>query len=91
MIVRLISGLVLGVFFYGGLWMTVRHVATTRHPFAVMLGSLLGRTAVTLAGFVVLIGAHWQNAVWGLIGFTGARFLLRWDGSPRLQRKRACT
>jgi F1F0 ATPase subunit 2 len=80
MILHLIFGLLLGIFFFGGLWLTVRHLATTRYPFAVTLGSLFVRSAVTLAGFYVLIGGHWQNAVWGLIGFTAARFLLRWEG-----------
>ena len=85
MIVRLIGGLLLGAVFYGGLWLTVRWLAKTRHPFAVMLGSLMLRTAVTLAGFVVIIGHRWQNALTALIGFTAARFLL-----PR-ERGRTCT
>jgi F1F0 ATPase subunit 2 len=85
MMPRLICGLLLGVFFYGGLSLTVRRLATTRHPFAVTLGSLFVRTAVAVAGFFFLIGGHWQNALWALAGFTAARFLLRWE------RKRLCT
>lgn len=80
MILRLVCGLLLGIFFYGGLWLTVRRLLITDHPFAVTLGSLLARSAVTLTGFILLIGAHWQNAVWALIGFTAARFLLSWQG-----------
>jgi len=80
MILRFVCGFLLGIFFYGGLWLTVRRLATTGHPFAVTLGSLFARGAVTLAGFFLLIGGHWQNAVWALIGFTASRLLLGWKG-----------
>ena len=43
MILRFGFGILLGVFFYGGLWLTVRNLATTRHPFALTLGSLVLR------------------------------------------------
>lgn len=83
MIARFAFGLLLGVFFYGGLWLTVRRLATARHPFALTLGSLFLRTGVTLAGFLCVIGGRWQNAVVALIGFTAARFLLRFEGTKR--------
>lgn len=84
MILRFLFGLLLGVFFYGGLWLTVRRLGATRHPFALTLGSLFVRTVVTLAGFLFVIGGRWQNAVVALLGFTAARFLL-----PR-ERSRRC-
>jgi len=76
MILRVAFGLLIGIFFYGGLWLTVQRLATTRHPFALSLGSLLMRMVVALAGFFLLIGGRWQNAAAALIGFTAARFLL---------------
>lgn len=76
MILRFLFGALLGIFFYGGLWLTVRRLATTAHPFAVMLASLLLRSAVTVAGFVLITGHRWQNALTALIGFTAVRFLL---------------
>lgn len=77
------GGLLLGLFFYGGLWATVRWLAKTRHPFAVTLVSLFVRSAVTLAGFLLLIGRNWRNAVWALVGFTLARFVLRTERGMR--------
>jgi len=76
MILRFAFGILLGVFFYGGLWLTVRNLATTRHPFALTLGSLLLRMTVTLAGFFLLIDGHWQYAAASLLGFTTVRLLL---------------
>lgn len=76
MILRVAFGILIGIFFYGGLWLTVGRLATARHPFALSLGSLLVRMAVALAGFFFSIGGRWQNAAATLIGFTAARFLL---------------
>jgi F1F0 ATPase subunit 2 len=88
MILRLafdmMGGILLGVFFYGGLWLTVRRLPTTRHPMALTLGSLLLRMALTLAGFFLVIGGRWQNAVTLLVGFTAARLFL-------VNRRTPCT
>jgi len=84
MILRLVFGILLGLFFYGGLWLTVRRLPAARYPFALTLGSLMLRAVVTLAGFFFIIGGRWQNAIVALLGFTAARFLL-----PR-ERSRPC-
>jgi F1F0 ATPase subunit 2 len=80
MILRLafdtMRGILLGVLFYGGLWLTVRRFPTTHHPLALALGSLLLRMAITLAGFYLIIDGQWQNAVAALAGFTAARVLI---------------
>ena len=76
MILRFGFGILLGIFFYAGLWLTVRRLATTRHPFALILGSLILRMSVALAGFLVVLSGRWQNAAAALVGFTGARLLL---------------
>jgi F1F0 ATPase subunit 2 len=80
----MMGGTLLGVFFYGGLWLTVRRLPTTRHPMALTLGSLLLRMALTLAGFFLVTGGRWQNAVASLVGFTAARLFL-------VNRRMACT
>ncbi|MGD1069737.1 MAG: ATP synthase subunit I [Bryobacteraceae bacterium] len=88
MILRLafdvLFGTLLGVFFYGGLWLTVRRFPTTHHPLALTLGSLLLRMAVTLAGFFLIVDGRWQNAVAALAGFTVARLYL-------VNRRTPCT
>jgi F1F0 ATPase subunit 2 len=86
MILRFAFGILLGILFYGGLWLTVRHLATARHPFALTLGSLLLRMAVTLAGFLFVLNGRWQNAVVTLVGFTAGRAMLGWTA-----RRTTCT
>ena len=39
---RLMAGIAIGVFFYGGLWITVRQLFTARHPVLLTLGKFLG-------------------------------------------------
>lgn len=51
------AGIALGLFFYGGLWFTVRRLATTPHPVLLTLGSFWIRLVVVLAAFVFLTRA----------------------------------
>lgn len=74
----LLAGFCLGVVFYGGLWLTVRALPKSRHPAMLALGSLWGRTAVVLVGFVLTTAGHWRNAVVCLAGLVFARISLRW-------------
>lgn len=66
-------GVMLGVLFYGGLWITIRRLMSARHPIAVTLGSLFLRTAVVLAGFLFVARGRWQNAIACLVGFAIGR------------------
>ncbi len=76
LILAFIAGIALGVWFYGGLWITVRRIVTTAHPMALVLGSFIARSAITLAGFVLVANGSWQNAAACLVGFVVARVLV---------------
>lgn len=69
----LITGLLLGAMFFGGLWWTVRKGVTSRRPALWFFGSLLLRTVITLAGLYVVSDGHWERLLAGLVGFTIAR------------------
>ncbi len=85
MIVALLIGMVLGLFFFGMLWLTVRHVPRSRHPVAVVFFSLLGRMAVVLGVFYVLMDGGWQRPVAGLVGFVFVRqVMIRFVGIQKL-------
>ena len=70
------TGLLLGVIFFGGLWWTVRKCVTSRCPAFWFMGSLLLRTAIILAGFYFVSGSHWVRFVVCLLGFFVARFVV---------------
>lgn len=76
LILAFIAGFALGVWFYGGLWITVRRIVTTPHPMALVLGSFIARSSITLAGFVLVANGRWQNAAACLVGFAVARVVV---------------
>jgi F1F0 ATPase subunit 2 len=70
------AGVVLGAFFFGGLWWTVRRGVVSSQPALWFLGSALLRTAITLAGFYFVAGGQWQRLVSCLVGFLAARIVV---------------
>jgi F1F0 ATPase subunit 2 len=51
----LILGALLGIIYFGGLWITVRRLPKVRAPIFLAIGSLIGRLAIVLSGFSVLL------------------------------------
>ena len=79
----LVTGILLGTIFFGGLWWTVRHGIEAKHPALWFLGSLLLRTGIVLAGFYVVAGGHWERLLLCLLGFVIAHFIVtRFTGPP---------
>jgi F1F0 ATPase subunit 2 len=72
----LVAGLLLGTFFFGGLWWTVQKGVTSERPALWFLVSLLLRTGVILAGFYVVSQDHWSRFVACLVGFLIARIVV---------------
>lgn len=71
-----ITGLMLGVFFYGGLWFTVQRLPAARHPVVLTLGSFWIRLLVVLGGFLLVTHGSWVNAVVCLIGLLCGRVVV---------------
>lgn len=71
-----IAGLLLGAFFFGGLWWTVRKGVASERTALWFLGSMLLRTGVVLLGFYFVLGDNWQRLVAGLLGFVIARLIV---------------
>jgi len=76
LLIALISGFSLGIFYFVSLWVTVRKLPTTQMPIRLFIGSYLGRISITLLGFYLVINGHWERALVGLLGFLLARILL---------------
>src|SRR4029077_4122914 len=69
----LITGVLLGAIFFGGLWWTVRHGVSSKHAALWFLGSMLLRTSIVLSGFYLVFGDDWNRLLAGLLGFIIAR------------------
>ncbi|MCU0575042.1 MAG: ATP synthase subunit I [Syntrophobacteraceae bacterium] len=78
----LAAGMLVGAFYFGGLWWTVRRVARSRRPGLLMLASYWLRTAVALALFYVIMEGGWVRLVVCLAGFLVMRQLLTWILGP---------
>lgn len=71
------SGSVLAIFYFGGLWWTVRRLATTSHPAAIYFGSLLVRLALVMTIFFIVIAyTGWISLIALLVGFLSTRLVL---------------
>ncbi len=72
----LVTGLLFGAIFFGGLWWSVRQGVSSSHPALWFLGSALVRTSVVLVGFYFIGREHWERLLLCLFGFVIARFLV---------------
>lgn len=72
----LLVGIGLGLFYFGGLWLTVQRLPTIRHPALLMLGSFLMRTLAALSGFYVVMNGSWARLLICLAGFLTIRTVL---------------
>ncbi|MHB1460890.1 MAG: N-ATPase subunit AtpR [Armatimonadota bacterium] len=76
MVISLLTGLLLGLLFFGGLWWTVQRILTARHPVALVMGSLLLRLGTVIIGMVVVAHDHWVRFVVCLLGLVIARVVV---------------
>ncbi len=77
-ILSVLAGAALGAFYFGGLWWTVGRALSARQPALLVMGSMLGRTALVLVGFYFVAGGQWQRLLFCLAGFIAARLIVTW-------------
>ena len=76
--IALVVGMVLGLFHFGTLWLTVRYLPRGRRPTLLTVGSFFARTAVSVLGFYLVMGGRWERLLACLFGFMVIRgFLVR--------------
>jgi F1F0 ATPase subunit 2 len=76
LVVGLVAGIVLGGFFFGGLWWTVRKGVASEYAALWFIGSLALRTTVVLLGFYVVGADNWQRLLAALLGLLVARLIV---------------
>ncbi|MFA6001589.1 MAG: ATP synthase subunit I [Thermoleophilia bacterium] len=83
-ILPVFAGLALGIVYFGGLWLTLRRLATSSQPAFLALGSYTGRLALCLTVFILIARATGlQGILICTAAFIIARMILvrRW-GKP---------
>ena len=75
-----VAGIGIGLFYFGGLWITVRGLASARQPAQLMIASFVIRNGLGLALLYWVIGGPPVAALACISGFLIARTLLirRW-------------
>jgi F1F0 ATPase subunit 2 len=80
----LLAGFGLGIFYFGGLWLTVKRLPDSRRRISLVVGSFLGRNAVCFGALVLIVrGGHWERVLVCMLGFIIARILLIQRLRPR--------
>ena len=69
----LLAGVLLGAFFFGGLWWTIRSRSPSQWSGMLFSASLLLRMAIAVTGFYLVSHGEWRKLVACLAGFLLAR------------------
>lgn len=72
----LISGIGIGLFYFGGLWWTVKQLPSRRYPWLWTLGSFLVRGGLSVMAFYWITGGRWEQVVMSLGGFLLVRTVM---------------
>lgn len=76
-ILSLGAGVLLGVFFYGGLWWTVHKGLSSVYAPWIFMGSFWLRLAVAFGGFYIVAQGDWKNLLACFAGFMLGRIAVR--------------
>ncbi|HEX9925659.1 MAG TPA: ATP synthase subunit I [Anaerolineae bacterium] len=75
-LIAFVAGAGIGLFYFGGLWLTIQQLPKVRHPALLLAASFLGRTGLSLFGFYLLANGRGENLLSGILGFLLMRFVL---------------
>ena len=87
-VLTLIAGFLLGVFFFGGLWWTTKKGIHSKSPALWFMGSLVLRLGITITGFYFISQNHLERILICLLGFLVARVVVtRFAKMPEIKQK----
>jgi len=77
LILSLASGIGLGIFYFGGLWLTLKQLPYTQRSVLLTMGSFFGRNAICLFAFYLIVRVgHLEGLMLSLAGFILMKFVL---------------
>lgn len=71
----ILLGMILGIIFFGGLWLTIRKMSTTTRPALLFMASVIVRSAVVLVAIWYFASHDAMSMALCLLGFIGIRLL----------------
>jgi F1F0 ATPase subunit 2 len=76
LVLSIFMGALLGVFYFGGLWLTIKHLPHSSQPTLLSLGSFFARSIVCMLGFYLIIGSGIEALLLSLAGFVLTKIAL---------------
>jgi F1F0 ATPase subunit 2 len=76
MLPSLIAGGILGIIFFGGLWLTIQKALHSKKAALLFVSSFVTRIAIILTGFYYVCQHSWQKMLICLAGFLIARTII---------------
>ncbi len=76
MVIAFLTGVLLGVVFFGGLYFSVNRMVDMKHPAVFMIASLIIRMLIVVLGLYLIRGDNFYNIPLALLGIILARTLL---------------
>jgi F1F0 ATPase subunit 2 len=76
LLISLAAGIILGIFYFHGLWQTVLHLPDSKRPVWSMSWSYVARVAIVMAGFYFMMEGHLERLAMAMAGFILARQIL---------------
>jgi F1F0 ATPase subunit 2 len=76
LVLALAAGMVIGLFYFGGLLWTLERLPQSKNPSLLMLSSFLFRTGAATVCFYIIMGNRWERVVVSLLGFVVVRMVL---------------
>jgi len=64
-----LTGAALGLFYFGGLWLTIRRIPNVQQPGMLLLVSYVVRIAVVMLAFFFVMAGEWERIIACLAGF----------------------
>ena len=71
-----VAGVILGLIYFGGLWLTVNKLPSKKHPAGWFLMSLLVRLSIVLTGFYLVSQGQVENLLVCLVGLIVGRLII---------------
>ena len=81
------AGVLLGAFFFGGLWWTIKTGVSFTHPALLFIASMIIRISVVLAGFYFVACCRWERFLGCLVGFIIARIIVMRLTKPSIEKQ----
>lgn len=84
--VAALAGILLGVIYFGGLWLTIQKMGEVDRPVLLLAGSFIVRLALVLAGFYLVSNGRLELLAVSLVSFFLTRFFFISKIRPHTER-----